>query len=85
MSTERFSHFLDALQSWSAEVPPSATPQASSGGPTNLNQSARVKRVKGLLQAVGQEERGTDDDFEPAEDLLLGPDSIAGDTDEHEL
>ena len=85
MSTERFSHFLDALQSWSAEVPPPAAPLASSTMPTNLNQSARVKRVKGLVSAIAQSERPSDDDFEPAEDLLLGPDSIAGDADEHEL
>ena len=85
MSTERFSHFLDALQSWSAEVPPSAAPLVTSSTASNLNQSARVKRVKGLLHAVAQGERNSDDDFEPAEDLLLGPDSIAGDADEHEL
>ncbi|MDM5178212.1 hypothetical protein PO883_13525 [Massilia sp. DJPM01] len=55
MSTERFAHFLDSLQSWSAEAPPPAAAPASSPGQTNANQSARVRRVKGLLEAVGSD------------------------------
>ena len=76
MSTVRFSHFLDSLQAWSAEAPPSRTqaPNLESVH-GNVNQSARVKRVKGLLEAVVAKEREARDDFDPAEDLLLGPDA----------
>ncbi|NHZ61656.1 hypothetical protein [Massilia genomosp. 1] len=77
MSTERFAHFLDSLQSWSAEAPAPAPAPASAAGQTNANQSARVRRVKGLLEAVGSESA-----WRARGDVLAGNDNQAGAIDE---
>lgn len=77
MSTERFAHFLDSLQSWSAEAPAPAPAPPSPAGQTNANQSARVRRVKGLLEAVG-----SDSAWRARGDVLAGNDSQAGNTDD---
>ncbi|NHZ41995.1 hypothetical protein [Massilia aquatica] len=72
MSTERFAHFLDSLQSWSAEAPAPAPAPPSATGQTNANQSARVRRVKGLLEAVG-----ADSAWRAQGNVLAGNDSQA--------
>ncbi|HEX8614766.1 MAG TPA: hypothetical protein VF800_26080 [Telluria sp.] len=77
MSTERFAHFLDSLQSWSAEAPAPAPAPSSASGHTNANQSARVRRVKGLLEAVGSESA-----WRARGDVLAGHDGQAGNADE---
>ena len=77
MSTERFAHFLDSLQSWSAEAPAPAPAPPSHSGQTNANQSARVRRVKGLLEAVG-----TESAWRGRGDILAGHDSQAGAADD---
>ncbi|NHZ99301.1 hypothetical protein [Massilia sp. CCM 8734] len=77
MSTERFAHFLDSLQSWSAEAPAPAPAPTSATGQTNANQSARVRRVKGLLEAVG-----SDSAWRARGDVLTGNDNQAGTADE---
>lgn len=77
MSTERFAHFLDSLQSWSAEAPAPVPAPASTSGQTNANQSARVRRVKGLLEAVG-----SDSAWRARGDVLSGNDGQAGTADE---
>jgi hypothetical protein len=81
MSTERFAHFLDSLQSWSAEAPAPAPAPPSAGGHTNANQSARVRRVKGLLEAVG-----ADSAWRARGDILSGKRGQAGSDElDHEL
>ncbi|MDQ1813492.1 hypothetical protein RBA41_09270 [Massilia sp. CCM 9210] len=77
MSTERFAHFLDSLQSWSAEAPAPAAVPVTSTGQTNANQSARVRRVKGLLEAVG-----SDPSWRARGDAQAGNDSAANNADE---
>lgn len=77
MSTERFAHFLDSLQSWSAEAPAPAPAPPSASGQSNANQSARVRRVKGLLEAVG-----SDTAWRARGDILAGNDSQSGNADE---
>ena len=77
MSTERFAHFLESLQSWSAEAPAPAAAPATSPSQSNANQSARVRRVKGLLEAVG-----SDPTWRARGDTEAGNDSAARDTDE---
>ncbi|ATQ78224.1 hypothetical protein CR152_29720 [Massilia violaceinigra] len=79
MSTERFAHFLDSLQSWSAEAPAPATAPATSTGQTNANQSARVRRVKGLLEAVG-----SDPSWRARGDVQAGNDSAANHADQRD-
>lgn len=79
MSTERFAHFLDSLQSWSAEAPAPAPAPPSASGQTNANQSARVRRVKGLLEAVG-----TDSAWRARGDVLTGKDSQSSAADQRD-
>ncbi|MFB9241038.1 hypothetical protein IV454_29680 [Massilia antarctica] len=79
MSTERFAHFLDSLQSWSAEAPAPAAAPATSPSQTNANQSARVRRVKGLLEAVG-----SDPTWRARGDTEAGNDSAARNADERD-